>query len=178
MMNPPRFTSAPGGWVSRIRCALELPELLWGAVSGGVPPGKAGACGGGGKVAASAPYPGKKTNKTRRKQPAIVFTRIPLQKWPDHLKRQPLVQPNSFTFRVLSPGGVLLPSTGGFMRLRLLSFATMIGMLSFSACSSTVQPPTPYGMEHVTEVSSQNRPSWVDNPGEFQRKHKDRKYFV
>jgi len=64
------------------------------------------------------------------------------------------------------------------MKLGLLSFAAMIGMLSFSACSSTVQPPTPYGMEHVTEVSSQNRPSWVDNPGEFKRKNKDRKYFV
>lgn len=64
------------------------------------------------------------------------------------------------------------------MRLSTLSIAAMIGILFLPACSSNIQPPTPYGVEHVSEVSSQNRPSWVDNPGEFKKQHKDRKYFV
>lgn len=54
----------------------------------------------------------------------------------------------------------------------------IIAVMSFSACSSIVSPPTTYGMRHFISSSGGNRPSWIDNGRAFQERHTDRYYFV
>ena len=53
-----------------------------------------------------------------------------------------------------------------------------IGILSLSACSSVVSPPTLYGERHQVSTSDSNRPEWIDNFRKFQKAHADRVYSV
>ncbi len=45
-------------------------------------------------------------------------------------------------------------------------------------CSSLQSPPNTYGMEHVVEHSSGDRPVWIDHIGEYGESNPARRYFV
>ncbi len=64
-------------------------------------------------------------------------------------------------------------------RWAVSAFLGALSLGGLAACSSSnMPPPEPYGIQHVVEKANGSRPMWIDDPGQYQKSHSEKRFFV